>query len=73
MVGRSGYRTDVLGQLTGVGDPGQPQRPPEGAAPLCQRETSRIRMYVRSPTRQPAGRIRAEAVTSPVPDRDDPQ
>ena len=53
-------RADVLGQQTGVSNTGDSQRPPEGSAPLRQREASRIRMKVRSPTRQSAARIRLE-------------
>ncbi|GAB3145818.1 hypothetical protein GCM10027290_26390 [Micromonospora sonneratiae] len=63
----------MLDQLTRVQDTGDTQRPPEGATPLCQREASRIRMQMRSPTRQSAGWVRLEAVTSPVADRYEPQ
>ena len=73
LTGRSGWRIDVLCQHTVVEDLGDAQRSPKGAAPHRQREAGRIRVHVRSPTRQPAERIRPEAVTSPVPDRDDPQ
>jgi hypothetical protein len=52
--GRHGGRTDVLDQRAGVDDPGDPQRPPEGAAPLRQCEASRIGMHVCSSTRQSA-------------------
>jgi hypothetical protein len=63
-----------LGQRTGVDDTGDTQRAPEGAAALRQRETSRIRMQVRSPTRPPAGRIRHEAELLSIGlDRDKPQ
>mgnify|MGYP007126046172 CR=1 FL=1 len=72
-VGRTrGYRTDVLDQLTGIGDPGQPQCPPEGSAPLRQRETSRIGMHVCPPARQLTSRIRLQAKAMPLPHRDDP-
>jgi hypothetical protein len=47
----------VLGQQAGVQDTGVPQRTPEGATPLRQREASRIGMQVRSPARQSAVRI----------------
>jgi hypothetical protein len=62
----------VLGQLTGVDDTGDPERTPEGAAPTGQREASRVRVQVCTPTRQPTGRIGPEAVTSLTADRDDP-
>jgi len=64
---------DVLGQLTGVDTTGKSQRPPEGAAPLCQREAGRIGMQVRSPTWQTTGRIGLEAHITLASDRDDPQ
>jgi hypothetical protein len=57
---RHGDRVEVLGERTGVRDTGEAQRPPEGAAPLRQREAGRIRMQMRSPTRRPAGRIGME-------------
>jgi hypothetical protein len=63
----------VLGQLAGVNDTGYPQRPPEGAAPLCQREASRIWMQVCTPARQSAGRIRPKNVISLTGNRNDPQ
>jgi len=63
----------VLGERTGVEDTGEPQRPPEGATPLRQREASRIRMHVRPPTRQYAARVRLEPETIPGADRDEPQ
>jgi hypothetical protein len=66
-------RTDVLGQRTGVGDPGETQRTPEGATPLRQREAGRIRMHMCSPTRQPANRIGLELRNSSGTDRDEPQ
>jgi hypothetical protein len=72
MTGRSGYRTDVLGQRTSVQDTGYAQRPPEGTAPLRQREASRIRMQVSSPTRQSTARIRHKAVASLTGNRDNP-
>jgi hypothetical protein len=52
-----GSRPDVLGQWTGVEDTGDPQRSPEGATPLRQREARRIGMQMRSPARQSAARI----------------
>jgi hypothetical protein len=72
VTGRSGYRTDVLGQRTAVQDTGDAQRSPEGATPLRQREASRIRMQMSSPTRQSTGRIRREAVASLTGNRDNP-
>ena len=71
--GRLGSRTDVLGQRTGVGDPGEPQRPPEGAAPLRQREAGRIKMHVRPPTRQSAAWIVMEPEMSSRTGDDEPQ
>jgi hypothetical protein len=73
VIGRSGYRTDVLGQRAGVKDTADAQRTPEGATPLRQREASRIRMQMRSPTRQSTGRIGREAVASLTGNRSDPQ
>jgi hypothetical protein len=63
-----------LGQLTGVDDTGDTQRPPEGAPSLRQCETAGIGMQMRSPPRPPAGRIghRAELARQAL-DRDDPQ
>jgi len=55
--GRHGDRSDVLGKQAGVSNTGETQRSPEGASPLRLREAGRIRMQVRSPTRQPAARI----------------
>jgi len=72
VTGRSGYRTDVLGQRPAVQDTGDSQRTPEGATPLRQREASRIRMQVSSPTRQSTARIRHEAVASLTGNRDNP-
>jgi hypothetical protein len=63
----------MLGQLTGVDVPGESQRAPEGATPLRQREASRTGMQLRSPTRQPAGRVRQEPIRRSRPDRDEPQ
>jgi hypothetical protein len=60
-------------QLAGVEDTNFAQRPPEGAAPHCQREASRIGMKVRTPARQPAGRVGPEPETGLLADRDDPQ
>jgi hypothetical protein len=50
----------VLGQQTGVSNTSEVQRPPEGAAPLCQREASRIGMHMCSPPRQSPARIGQE-------------
>jgi hypothetical protein len=55
----------VLGQQPGVSNTGESQRTPEGATPLCQREAGRIRMQMRSPTRQSAARIGLEPEISP--------
>jgi hypothetical protein len=63
----------VLGQRTGVSNTGETQRPPEGAAPLRQREASRIRMHMGPPTRQSAERIRLEPEMVSRPGRDEPQ
>ena len=65
-------RADVLGQQTGVSNTGESQRTPEGAAPLRQREASRIRMKMRSPTRQSAVRIGLEAEMFSRSRRDEP-
>ncbi|GAB3082042.1 hypothetical protein GCM10027186_45930 [Micromonospora schwarzwaldensis] len=74
LTARRGLRVDVLGKRAVVGDPGDPQCPPEGAAPHRLREAGRIGVHVRSPTRQSAGRIGPETgLTSLVTDRDDPQ
>jgi hypothetical protein len=73
LTGRRGWRIDVLRELTVIEDPGDAQRTPEGAAPHRQREAGRIRVHVRPPTRQSAGRIGPEAVASLVADRHDPQ
>ena len=71
---RHGDRTDVLGQQTGVSNTtGKSQRAPEGTTPFRQREASRIRMQMRSPTRQSAVRIGLEPEVIPRPDRDEPQ
>jgi len=64
---------EVLGQLTRVGYASDAQRPPEGTAPQCQRQAGRIGMQVRSPSRQPTGRVRSETVTSLIDDRNHPQ
>ncbi|GIJ07221.1 hypothetical protein Van01_04350 [Micromonospora andamanensis] len=63
----------VLREGPVIRDPGEAQRAPEGTTPHCLREAGRIRVHVRSPTRQPAGRIGSEAETSLVANRDDPQ
>jgi hypothetical protein len=62
----------VLGQHPGVGDTGEAQRTPEGATPLRQREAGRIRMQMRSPTRQSAARIGLEPEVIPRSHRDEP-
>ncbi|GIG60406.1 hypothetical protein Lfu02_47780 [Longispora fulva] len=49
-----------LQQRTGVQDTGRPQRPTEGPAPLCQRETGRNGMQTRTSARQPAAGIRGD-------------
>ena len=75
IIGRSarhGDRTDVLGKRTGVSNTGESQRPPEGPAPLRYREASRIRMQMRSPTRQSAARIRLKTGINPVIDQNEP-
>ena len=63
----------MLRKLTMIDDAGDAQCPPEGAASHRLREAGRIRVQMCSPTRQSAGRIGPEAVTSLVADRDDPQ
>ena len=63
---------EKLGQRLGVSDTGQSQRPPEGATPLRQREAGRIRMQMRSPTRQSAVRIGLEPEILPGAGRDEP-
>ena len=77
LVGRTA-RIEQFGQRSGVGDAGEPQRPPEGAAPLCQLEACWVGMQVRPPPRQSAARVRNEpdGTTGPVPfvhDGHDPQ
>jgi hypothetical protein len=62
----------VLGQRTGVSNTVESQRPPEGTAPLRQREASWIGMQMRSPARQSAARIGLEAEIIPAPGRDEP-
>jgi hypothetical protein len=72
--GRAGRDADRLGQLTGVDDTGDPKCALESAPPLRQRETSRIEVQVRSPTRPVAGRIGLRAILAGgFLDRDDPQ
>ena len=63
----------MLGKRTGVDDTGEPQRAPEGTAPLRQREASRIRMQMRPPTRQYTARIGLEPEIISDADRDEPQ
>jgi hypothetical protein len=62
----------VLGQQTGVSNTSESQRPPEGTTPLRQREASRIRMKVRSPTRQSAARIGLKPEVVSCRNRDEP-
>jgi hypothetical protein len=62
----------VLGQRTGVSNTSESQRPPEGATPLRQREASRIKVKVRSPTRQSAARIGLKPEIVSRCDRDEP-
>jgi hypothetical protein len=62
----------VLGQQPGVSNTGEAQRPPEGTASLRQREASRIRMQMRSPTRQSAVRIGQKPEVIPGAGRDEP-
>lgn len=71
---RSAHSRNRFGQRTGIEDPGETQGPPEGAFAFRQREASRIRMQVRSPTRPFAGRIghSRELVRAGL-DRDKPQ
>ena len=61
----------MLGGRAGVQDTGDTQRSPEGAAPLRQRETGRIGMQMRSPSRQSTGRIGLEKMLPARPGRDD--
>jgi hypothetical protein len=63
----------VLGQRTGVSNTVESQRPPEGTASLRQREASRIRMQMRSPTRQSAIRIGLKPEVIPCSHRDESQ
>jgi hypothetical protein len=62
----------VLGQQTGVSNTSESQRPPEGTTPLRQREASRIRMKMRSSTRQTAVRIGLKPEIIPRCNRDEP-
>jgi hypothetical protein len=62
----------VLGQQPGVSNTGEPQRPPEGTAPLCQREAGQIGMQMRSPTGQSAARIGLEPEIIPGAGHDEP-
>jgi hypothetical protein len=50
----------MLGKRPGVDDSGDPQRSPEGATPLRQREARRVGMHMRPPPRQSTGRIGQE-------------
>jgi hypothetical protein len=75
VIGRSGRhgRADVLGKQAGVSNTGETQRAPEGSTPLRLREAGRIRMQMRSPTRQPTVRIGLELGILPCSHRDEPQ
>jgi hypothetical protein len=44
----------VLDQRSGVDDPGDPQRAPEGAATFRSHKTGKVGMQVRAPTRPTA-------------------
>jgi hypothetical protein len=63
----------VLGKQSGVSNTGESQRAPEGTTPLRLRETGRIRMQMRSPTRQSTARIGLKPEVTLRPDRDEPQ
>ncbi len=75
VIGLSGRRdrADVLGKQAGVSNTGETQRAPEGTSPLRLREASRIRMQVRSPTRQSAARIGLKQEIISRSHRDEPQ
>jgi hypothetical protein len=62
----------VLGQQPGVSNTSESQRAPEGTTPLRQREASRSRMNVRSPTRQSTARIGLKPEIVSCRDRDEP-
>ena len=62
----------MLGEQPGVSDTGESQRPPEGTAPLRQREASRIGMHMCSPPRQSAARIGLEPEVNPGAGRNEP-
>ena len=70
---RIGGAADGLGKRSGVDDPGDTKRAPEGAATLRQREACRVRMHMCAPARPSACRIghKAEPVSA-VLDRDYP-
>ena len=70
---RHGDRADVLGKQSGVSNTGETQRTPEGATPLRLREAGRIKMQVRSPTRQLTARIGLQPEVTPGLHRDEPQ
>ncbi|GGQ57757.1 hypothetical protein GCM10010166_29450 [Couchioplanes caeruleus subsp. azureus] len=63
----------MLGKQAGVSNTGETQRPPEGTAPLRLREAGRIRMQMRSPTRQSTARIGLQPDVNPGLHRDEPQ
>jgi hypothetical protein len=52
---------------------GQPQRPPEGTAPLGEREASRVRMQMSAPARLSAKWIGNQPATGRLLDRDNTQ
>jgi hypothetical protein len=63
----------VLGKQDGVSNTGETQRTPEGATPLRLREADRIKMQMRSPTRQPTVRIGLKPEKISRFHRDEPQ
>ena len=71
--GRHNDRSKVLGQQPGVGDTRNPQRPPEGATPLRQREAGRIGMQMSSPARLSTAWIGLTPEVVPGSGRDEPQ
>jgi hypothetical protein len=75
VIGRSARRgrTDVLGKQSGVSNTGKAQRASEGATPLRLREAGRIKMQMRSPTRQLAARIGLKPEMISCSHRDEPQ
>ncbi|AGL20320.1 hypothetical protein L083_6810 [Actinoplanes sp. N902-109] len=63
----------MLGKQAGVSNTGETQRTPEGATPLRLREAGRIKMQMRSPTRQPTVRIGLKLEKISRFHRDEPQ